>query len=200
MRVYTVDYSFYAFKAEDDRGDYFKGKHRLGTIDSDGYVINNYRCDDGKFHTFKEHIAKWEYFNGRIPEGMQIDHIIPISMGGTNKLSNLRLGTRGDNHNNPLTRKNMSEARKGKKYSLGNIMSEESKNKISDSMKGKFINRTDQSNPVDQIDKTTGEVLNSYPSRNEAARQIGANGSNIGKCCKGLVKSVKGYIWKYIQL
>ena len=200
MRDYTVDYSLYCFKAEDERGDYFKGKHRLGTIDSDGYVMNNYRCDDGKFHTFREHIAKWEYFNGRIPDGMQIDHIIPISMGGTNKLSNLRLVTRGENHNNPLTRKNMSEARKCNKYALGNKMSEESKMKISDSMKGKFINRTDQSTQVDQINIITGEVVNSYPSRNEAARQIGANGSNIGKCCKGLVKSVKGYIWKYHPL
>lgn len=114
MRNYSVDYTFYTFNREDDRGDYFKGKHRFGTIDHDGYVVNSYKCDDGKFHTFREHIAKWEYFYGRIPEGMQIDHIIPVSMGGTNKMSNLRMVTRKENHNNPLTRKNMSEARKGK--------------------------------------------------------------------------------------
>ena len=199
MRNYTVDYSFYVFKAEDDSGDYFKGKHRLGTIDSDGYVMNNYRCDDGKFHTFKEHIAKWEYFYGRIPEGMEIDHIIPISMGGTNKLSNLRLVTRGENHNNPLTRKNMSEARKGKKYALGNKMSEESKNKISDSMKGKFINREDQSKPLHRIDKITGEVLGSYSSRNEAARQTGFDKANIGAACNGRLKTYKDSIWKYLK-
>ncbi len=199
MRDYTVDYSLYCFKAEDERGDYFKGKHRLGTIDSDGYVMNSYRCDDGKFHTFREHIAKWEYFNGRIPDGMQIDHIIPISMGGTNKLSNLRMVTRGENHNNPLTRKNMSEARKGNKYALGNKMSEESKKKISDSMKGKFLNREDQSKPLDRINKVTGEVLTSYPCRNEAARQTNYDKGCIGSACNGRLKTYKNCVWKYLK-
>lgn len=200
MRKYSVDYTLYYFNAEDDRGDYFKGKHRLGAIDRDGYVISNYKCDDGKFHTLREHIAKWEYFNGRIPEGMQIDHIIPITMGGTNKLSNLRLVTRKENHNNPLTRKNMSEARKGKKYALGNHLSEEIKKKIGKVMKGRFINREDQSKCIDQIDKITGEVLASYISRNEAARQTGFDKGCIGNACNGRLKTYKGYIWKYIQV
>ena len=47
---------------------------------------------------------------------MEIDHIIPINNGGTNKLSNLRLATREENNNNPNTRKNNSKARiNGKK-------------------------------------------------------------------------------------
>ena len=197
MRNYQVDYKFYTFIAEEDRGDYFKNKQRIGTINSDGYVINNYLCDDGKWHTIREYIAKWEYFNGRIPEGMEIDHIIPISMGGTNKLSNLRLVTRKENHNNPLTRKNMSNARKGNSFALGNIMSEESKLKISNSMKGKFINRPNQSKNIDQIDKLTGEILASYPSRNEAARQTNFDKTNIGAACNGKLKTYKNFIWKY---
>lgn len=197
MRNYQVDYKFYTFIAEEDRGDYFKNKQRIGTINSDGYVINNYLCDDGKWYTIREHIAKWEYFNGRIPEGMEIDHIIPISMGGTNKLSNLRLVTRKENHNNPLTRKNMSNARKGNSFALGNIMSEESKLKISNSMKGKFINRPNQSKNIDQIDKLTGEILASYPSRNEAARQTNFDKTNIGAACNGKLKTYKNFIWKY---
>lgn len=200
MRNYTVDYTYYTFNAEDDRGDYFKGKHRLGSIDSDGYIINNYKCDDGKFHSMKEHLAKWEYFNGRIPEGMEIDHIIPINNGGTNKLSNLRLVSRKENHNNPLTRKNMSDARKGNKYALGNKMSDESKDKISKAMKGRFLNRENQSKKVDQIDKATGEILRQWESTREVERQLGYNHSNIGACAKGNKhhKSQYGFVWKYV--
>ena len=199
MRNYSVDYTFYAFNAEDDRGDYFKGKKRLGTIDQNGYVIKSYWCDDGKFHTFREHIAKWEYFNGKIPEGMQIDHIIPVSMGGTNKMSNLRMVTRKENHNNPLTRKNMSEARKGNNFFLGHHHSEESKKKIGKAMKGKFINREDQSKRVYQY-TLDGELVAIYSSRNEAARQTGFDKANIGACCNGRLKTYKGYKWSYIPL
>ena len=39
-----------------------------------------------------------------------IDHIIPVSMGGTNDVSNLRWCTYPENSNNPLTRKNLSDA------------------------------------------------------------------------------------------
>ena len=41
----------------------------------------------------------------------EVDHIIPISEGGTNKLSNLRCVTRIQNNNNPNTRANNSRAR-----------------------------------------------------------------------------------------
>lgn len=199
MRNYQVDYRFYDFVADDDRGDYFNNKQRLGSIDSDGYVLSSYLCDDGKWHAMREHIAKWEYFNGRIPKGMEIDHILPVSMGGTNKLSNLRLVTRKENHNNPLTRKNMSESRKGKKYALGNVMREESKQKIAQSMKGKFINRPNQSKQVYQY--TLDDVLVAiYPSRNEAARQTGFDKIDIGTACNGKLKTYKGYKWRYSPL
>ena len=106
----------YTFKAEDDWGDYDNGKPREPYFNKDGYSRLNYFCEDGKWHSIFEHVAKWEYFNGKIPEGMEVDHIIPISEGGTNKLSNLRIGTRSDNNNNPNTKKNNSKARiNGKK-------------------------------------------------------------------------------------
>lgn len=47
----------------------------------------------------------------------QVDHIIPVSNGGTDSFDNLRLVSEKDNHNNENTRKNQSEARKGKHYS-----------------------------------------------------------------------------------
>ena len=116
MRKYYKPTDKYTFIAEDDFGDYVNGVKRIGGKNKDGYIRTSYRCTDGKFHQIFEHVAKWEYFNGEIPEGLEIDHIIPISQGGTNKLSNLRLATREENNNNPNTRKNNSKARiNGKK-------------------------------------------------------------------------------------
>lgn len=39
-------------------------------------------------------------------------------------------------------------------------------------------------------------LIKIYNSRKEAAEATGADASSIGKCCKGNVKTVKGYIWK----
>ena len=106
----------YTFIAEDDWGCYNeKGRYLKGTFDKDGYCAHNrVLCDDGKHHNLREHNMKWEYFNGEIPEDKVIDHIIPISNGGTNKLSNLRLVTPKENSNNQMTRRNLSKALKGK--------------------------------------------------------------------------------------
>lgn len=105
----------YTFKAEDDWGCYKEnGKYLKGSFDKDGYNRHNLMCTDGNKHTLREHNMKWEFFYGEIPDDMVIDHIIPISNGGTNKLSNLRLVTRQQNANNELTRKNISKALKGK--------------------------------------------------------------------------------------
>lgn len=108
--------SRYSFEAEDDWGDYDNGNYRKPWFNKDGYSRKNYYCEDNEWHSVLEHVAKWIYFNGEIPEGYEIDHIIPISDGGTNKLSNLRLSTRKDNNNNPFTKINNSKARiNGKK-------------------------------------------------------------------------------------
>ena len=111
-REYIVDYNRYTFNAEDDWGDYDNGVYRKGFIDKNGYCYHMYKCNDGKRHSMSEHIAKWEYFNGRIPDGLEIDHIIPVRNGGTNKLSNLRLVTKKENANNPLSLENKSYAQK----------------------------------------------------------------------------------------
>lgn len=103
MRNYYADYSRYSFNPEDDWGDYDNGKYREPYFNKLGYSSHSYLCDDGKFHNMSEHTVKWEYFNGKIPEGYEIDHIIPVRNGGTNKLSNLRLVTHEENMNNEIT-------------------------------------------------------------------------------------------------
>lgn len=121
----------YSFKAEEDWGDYVNGKRRVVKRNKDGYAVHRYLCEDGISHKIGEHVAKWEYFNGEIPDGMVIDHIIPVNSGGTNKLSNLRLVTPEGNANNEITKRNLSKALKGM------VHSEEWNKKISEGNKGK---------------------------------------------------------------
>ena len=71
-----------------------KGEYRMFSL-----------CKNG-IYTYKTvHRLVWETFVGKIPEGYEIDHIIPISDGGGDELSNLRIGTRKDNMRNEITYK-----------------------------------------------------------------------------------------------
>ena len=53
------------------------------------------------------------------------------------------------------------------------------------------------SKKVQMFDKSTGELLATFPSTREAARVTGINPSHISECCNGKKKSAGGYIWKY---
>lgn len=50
--------------------------------------------------------------------------------------------------------------------------------------------------PVEQYDKE-GNLLEVYISAGEAGRATGVDQSHITKCCKGKLKTVGGYVWKY---
>ena len=50
---------------------------------------------------------------------------------------------------------------------------------------------------VQMFDKSTGELLATFPSTMEAERVTGIDQSNVSKCCLGKHKSAGGYVWKY---
>ena len=50
---------------------------------------------------------------------------------------------------------------------------------------------------VQMFDKSTGELLATFPSTKEAERVTGIYNSNISACCNGKLKSTGGYNWKY---
>lgn len=70
--------------------------------------------------------------------------------------------------------------------------------RVSNSMKGKHINRKDWSKPILQFTKQ-GEFVAEYPSIREAVRQTGIIRQNISSCCnnKRNYKSAGGYVWKF---
>jgi len=58
---------------------------------------------------------------------------------------------------------------------------------------------TGKSKAVYQYD-LKGKFINKYNSTGEAARSVGAKaGSHIGECCRGKIKTYKGFIWRYAE-
>ena len=53
------------------------------------------------------------------------------------------------------------------------------------------------SKKVQMFDKSTGELLATFPSTNEAERVAGIYHGHISGCCNGKRKSAGGYVWKY---
>ena len=54
-----------------------------------------------------------------------------------------------------------------------------------------------QARQVQMLDKSTGELLATFPSLAEAERVTGIADGSISACCRGKLKSAGGYIWKY---
>ena len=50
---------------------------------------------------------------------------------------------------------------------------------------------------VQMFDKSTCELLATFPSLSEAERVTGIANGNISNCCLGNRKSAGGYVWKY---
>ena len=59
------------------------------------------------------------------------------------------------------------------------------------------INNPVFSKPVVMLDKSTGELLATFPSLAEAERVTGIKRTSISHCCTGRSKSSGGYVWRY---
>ena len=112
---------------------------------------------------------------------------------------------KGNTVNSPETREKMSKARKGTKLSAetrrrikeantGQIRSKEFKERARQYALG---NRNSVI-PVNQFD-LDGNFIKQWESASDPRETTGADPSHIIKCCKGKLKSTKGFVWQYTK-
>ena len=140
----------------------------------------------------------------------EVDHIIPVSNGGTDDVWNLRWVTAKENANNPhsavkrhrsLTseaKKKISEARKGKHYPK---ISEAKKGKPNPKLSAILKGRENKScqKKILQFTKSE-EFIKEWKKISDAAEKLGIQRSSISACCRGIIKSAGGYVWKYSSI
>ena len=138
---------------------------KLGN-NNDGY-LQVALSKDGKQTTFVVHRLVYEAFNGKIPEGMQVNHIDEDKTN--NSIENLNVMTSSENIN----------------WGTGNERRAKS-----------MINHKSLSKPIIQY-SLTGEKLAEYESLSDAKRKLTINQGNISSALNGRYKTAGGYIWKY---
>lgn len=109
------------------------------------------------------------------------------------------------------TKRLFREHMSGEKHpNYGKHLSEEWKNKISQSNKGKFVGEKSilygkfghehpAAKPVYQYDKD-GNLIKKHLSIIDAANETGICKANISGCCRGNRKSAGGFIWKFQEI
>ena len=105
-------------------------------------------------------------------------------------------------HHTEKSKSIMSQKAVGNKRCLGRILSEETKNKISEAEKGKVI--TDETKVKMSLAHGGGTVyqytldgilVNTFSTASEAAKKLSIDLSCICDCCRGKLQTYKGYKW-----
>jgi len=124
-------------------------------------------CKDGESKTCRVHRLVIETFIGLCPEGKECNHI--DGNKSNQSVENLEWITSSENQLHAL--------KTGLKIdSCGN--------------------GTISKKPVNQFTKK-GRFITGYKSQYEAARKTGVRRSDISKCCRGIYKTVGGFVWKF---
>ena len=168
----------------------YQGKKRIKYLknakDSCGYErIDLHR--DGKRKTFSVHRLVWETFNGKIPDGMEIDHINTVR--DDNRLDNLRVVTHKENNANPITSDRVRKANR----ETHQLLAQDPKWREAH----REATRKALSKPILQLDKTTGEVIREWECAADASIELGIKHANISACCHGRCKSAGGFKWSF---
>lgn len=124
---------------------------------------------NGVKKSYPVHRLEYEAFYGRIPQGMQVNHINEIK--SDNRLENLNLMTPKENTNWGTAIQRRSEKQTNNK----------------------------RSKPVLQIDKNTNEVIAEFPSIHQVTRELGYDLAHISACCqnKPHYNTAYGYKWEF---
>lgn len=130
-------------------------------------------------------------------EGCQVDHL--DTNKHNNVASNLRVCSEKDNHRNPLTRKHMSDTKKGSTpWNKGKKYTDEQCEHVSESLRGKYTYaKNPNAKPILQL-TLDDEVIKEWDCVKSAAQTLGINQSNISLAANGHHKTAGGFKWKYI--
>lgn len=144
----------------------YKGKVLKPGMSRDGY-LHVVLSKDNKQTTFNVHRLVYETFNGKIPEGMQVNHIDEDKTN--NSIENLNVMTFKENIN----------------WGTGNERRAKS-----------MINHKSLSKPIIQY-SLNGDKLAEFEGTHDAARKLNINPGNINNALKGRIKTAGGFKWKY---
>jgi hypothetical protein len=177
--------------------------------DKDGYLMVNLSKDKITYQ-FKIHRLVAETFIPNPENKPCVDHINTIK--NDNRVENLRWVSCKENSNNELTKKHINESLpRGENHFLyGKKHSEETKRKMSESHKNKKISEEHKKKLSDaNKGKHKGikivqlsldnELIKIWSSGCEAEKEGKFNKGNINSCCKGRLKTHKGYKWMYYE-
>lgn len=139
----------------------------------DGYQQVSLYDNNGKQHVERLHKVIYFAVNGlwEYPENMELHHLDENKCN--NQIGNLLLCTRKENLNFGTRNARASKA-----------------------MKGKFINRQDQSKRVGAFKDGVLQMV--FPSTGDAHRK-GYDKGAICNCCRGKLPHYKGYEWQYLD-
>lgn len=143
-----------------------KGKLLKPGIDRVGY-LHVVLSKDNKQKMFLVHRLVYASFHGKIPEGMQVNHIDE------------------DKTNNSIENLNVMTSKENINWGTGNERRAKS-----------MINHKSLSKAVVQYD-LQGNFIAEYPSVCETGRKLGINPVNIYNALKGRHKTAGGYIFRY---
>lgn len=188
-----IDERFPNWDVDVEKGAIYSLTHKryIGAIDKNGYVLVS-KQKGYKHRCLHQYI--WMVANRcEIPEGYEIHHIDHNPLN--NSIYNLGL---------------IESTKHRSEHKIGNIFTEEHRRKISEALKGfkhseetkkkisnAKINNTKLSKQVAQY-TLEGELVKVWLSASECGR----NGFNFGcvcACCRGELKTHKGFKWKYIN-
>lgn len=168
-------------------------KEMHGYLTKRGYIRANMLCKDKQQRSYQWHRVIWYYFNGEIPEGLEVNHKDEDKTN--NSLDNLELLTHTENIN--YGTRNQRAGASNSIALKGHHLSDECKKKLS----------LANSKPVLQYNLETNEPIKEWHGVREAARCLNLKNSSIAACCRGglyqkgkwvNLNQAYGYGWKYI--
>lgn len=175
------------------------GKEKILTpIYSNGYLkINLYKDGFKKQHYIHKLVSyAFQEICGKWFDNCECDHI------DTNKLNNCAVNLRNVtpiiNHNNLLTRKHISESKKGKpSWGKGLKYTTEHCKNISNSLKGKYtLSNNPNAKSIIQL-TLNNEFIKKWECIRDVVNFYGYKQPNISRCLTKHSKSAYGYKWIY---